>query len=90
MSAFVYILKCADDSLYTGWTNDPEARLKQHNSGAGAKYTRGRRPVEMVFCRECADKSAALKAELAIKSLSRAQKQKLIAAPDLFVDMTEG
>ena len=87
---YVYMLECSDHTYYTGWTNDPEARLKQHNSGAGAKYTRSRRPVEMVFCRECADKSAALKAELAIKSLSRAKKQKLIAAPDLFTDMTEG
>jgi len=90
VQAFVYILKCADGSLYTGWTNDPENRLKQHNLGHGAKYTRGRLPVEMVFCRECADKSAALKAEIAIKALSRAEKEKLIADPDRFERLLEG
>ena len=79
MNAFVYILRCADDTLYTGWTNDIEKRLKAHNDGAGSKYTRSRLPVVLCFCEECDGKSAALRREREIKNLSRAQKLELIA-----------
>ncbi len=75
---YVYILKCADNTLYTGWTTDLENRLITHNSGNGAKYTRSRLPVEMVYCEECSDKSYALKREREIKKMSRAEKLQLI------------
>lgn len=75
---YVYILKCADDTLYTGWTTDLENRINTHNSGNGAKYTRSRLPVEMVYREECADKSYALKRENEIKKMSRAEKLQLI------------
>lgn len=75
---WVYILRCADDTLYCGWTNDLEHRLKTHNSGKGAKYTRSRLPVELVYS-ECADSpSAALRRECEIKKLSRREKLELI------------
>ena len=76
---WVYILRCSDGTLYTGITDDVERRLKAHNSGKGAKYTRGRGPVELVYREEQPDKSAALKREAAIKKLSRAQKLLLIS-----------
>lgn len=76
---YVYILKCADGTLYTGITNDLEARLKKHNAGKGAKYTRGRTPVVLVHSQQWADKSTALKVECAIKKKTRAQKLALIA-----------
>lgn len=79
MAYWVYILRCADGTLYTGITDDVERRLAAHNSGKGAKYTRGRGPVELVYREEAADKSAALRRELAIKRLSRAEKLALIA-----------
>lgn len=75
---FVYILRCADGSLYTGWTTELERRLEQHNSGIGAKYTRGRIPVEMVYSEEVAGKSEALKRECQIKKYSKLKKEKLI------------
>ena len=78
MSSFVYILKCSDGSLYTGYTNDLEKRLKAHNKGIASKYTSSRLPVEMVFSEECKDKSDALKKEYFIKTLSRGIKIKLI------------
>lgn len=78
MEYFVYILRCADGSLYTGITNDLPHRLKQHNSGIGAKYTRSHRPVVLVYQERLSDKSAALKRECQIKGLSRAEKLKLI------------
>ena len=75
---YVYILKCSDGSLYTGWTTDLAHRLLAHNTGKGAKYTRSRRPVELVY-RECfPDKSEALKREASIKRLTRDQKLQLI------------
>jgi putative endonuclease len=73
-----YILCCADDTLYTGITNDLEKRLAAHNAGTAARYTRGRGPVELVFVESCAGKSAALKREMKIKSLSRTNKLALI------------
>ena len=78
MSYFVYMLRCADDTLYTGYTDDPQRRAKAHNAGKGAKYTRSRRPVELVYTEECPDKSAALKREWAIKRLTRREKLALI------------
>lgn len=77
---WVYILRCRDDTLYTGITDDVERRLKAHNSGKGAKYTRGRGPVELVYREEQPDKSAALKRERAIKKLTRREKLALIDA----------
>lgn len=77
---FVYILECADGTLYTGWTTDVEARLETHNSGQGAKYTRPRLPVRLVYHEELPDKSSALKREAAIKKLSRAKKLALIGS----------
>lgn len=76
--AWVYILECADGTLYTGWTYDPVSRLSAHNAGAGAKYTRARLPVRMVYQEAVEDKSAALRRECALKRLTRAQKLALI------------
>lgn len=78
MAAFVYMLRCKDGSLYTGWTNDLEHRLAMHNSGRGAKYTRGRCPLELVYSEELPDKEAALRRECAIKKLRREQKLALL------------
>jgi putative endonuclease len=73
-----YILRCADDTLYCGITIDLDKRLAAHNQGTAAKYTRARGPVELLFMESCADKSAALKREMKIKSLSRTGKLTLI------------
>ena len=70
---WVYILRCADGTLYTGITNDLPRRLAAHNAGRGAKYTRGRGPVELVYREACPDKSAALRRERAVKALRRAE-----------------
>jgi putative endonuclease len=78
MSAFVYIVECADKTLYTGWATDVDRRLKAHNAGRGARYTRERGPVRLVYVEEVPDRSAALKRELAIKQMTRTQKLKLI------------
>lgn len=78
MAAFVYMLRCKDGSLYTGWTNDLEHRLAMHNSGRGAKYTRGRGPLELLYSEELPDKEAALRRECAIKKLRREQKLALL------------
>lgn len=75
---YTYILKCADGSLYTGWTNDLEARVRTHNEGKGAKYTKARLPVELVYFEEFESKSEAMKREAAIKKLSRQKKEQLI------------
>ncbi len=69
-----YLLQCADQTLYCGITNDLTGRLSAHNAGEGAKYTRGRAPVTLVYQESCADKSAALKREREIKALPRADK----------------
>ena len=75
---YMYVLECADGSLYTGYAVDVQARLAVHNAGKGAKYTRARLPVELVYQEACADKSAALRREYEIKQLTRVQKLKLI------------
>ena len=80
MSWFCYILRCADDTLYCGITNDLDKRIVTHNAGTASKYTRGRGPVELVFVESCVDKSVALKREMEIKSLSRTKKLALIHA----------
>lgn len=76
---YLYILRCADDTLYTGITTDLEKRLEQHRTGKGAKYTRGRAPLELVYREECGTHSQALKREYAVKALNREQKLELIA-----------
>ena len=76
---FVYIVRCADGTLYTGYARDPQARVEVHNSGRGAKYTRSRRPVSLVYTEQCESLSAALKRERQVKPWSRAQKEALIA-----------
>ncbi|MCL2166346.1 MAG: GIY-YIG nuclease family protein [Clostridiales bacterium] len=80
MPYFVYILSCSDGTLYTGITNDPEARLAAHNSGKGAKYTSGRRPVRIVYQKLCESKSEALRCEIKIKKMTRKRKLQWIAA----------
>ena len=75
----LYILRCRDGSLYTGITTDVEKRLEAHRSGRGAKYTRGRGPLELVYREECGTHSVALKREIEIKRLTREQKQALIS-----------
>ena len=77
MIAWVYILKCSDGTLYTGWTNDIERRLAAHNRGTASKYTRGRRPVELVWKEEFTAKEDAMSREAHIKSLSKKQKTKI-------------
>lgn len=76
----VYILRCGDGTLYTGIARDVQARLQQHQFGKGAKYTRGRSPLELVYTQQMDCKSDALKRELEIKALTRAQKLELIAS----------
>ena len=78
MNWLCYILRCADDTLYCGITNDLEKRLAAHNAGTASKYTRVRLPVELVYAAPCADRSAASKREMEIKSLKRAEKLVLI------------
>ena len=76
--AFVYLLSCADDSLYCGWTTDIERRLAAHRSGTASRYTRSRRPVELALVIPIADRSAAMREEARIKRLPRAAKLRLI------------
>lgn len=78
MAFYCYMVECQDGSFYTGWTVDPVRREKQHNAGRGAKYTRLHRPVKLVYIEEQADRSTAMKRELAIKRLNHKQKRKLI------------
>lgn len=79
---YVYMLRCADDSLYTGIAADVEKRFAAHKSGCGAKYTRSHPPVAIVYREMCADKGAALRREAAIKKLPRAEKLKLAEGTD--------
>ena len=78
MSGFVYMLRCGDGTLYTGITDDVQKRLAAHRAGKGAKYTRGRGPLELVYQEELPDKSDALKREYAIKRLRREEKEQLL------------
>lgn len=78
MSHYVYVLVCADDTFYTGYTTDPERRVAEHDAGEGAKYTRGRTPVELVHVESYETQSAAMSREYEIKQLSRAEKKRLV------------
>lgn len=75
---YTYILKCKDGTYYTGWTNHLEKRIQDHNDGKGAKYTKVRRPVELVYWEKFATKEEAMKREYAIKQMTRKKKEKLI------------
>ena len=75
----LYILRCGDGTLYTGITTDVEKRLEAHRTGKGAKYTRGRSPLELVYREDCGDHSTALKREIEIKKLTREEKEQLIS-----------
>lgn len=75
---YVYVLRCNDGSLYTGWTNNIEKRFKAHSEGKGAKYTKGRGPLELVYYEEFEEKSDAMKREYAIKKMTKAQKSNMI------------
>lgn len=75
---YTYIVKCSDNSLYTGWTNNLEKRIQDHNAGKGAKYTKSRLPVELMYFEIFDTKEEAMSREYAIKQLSRQQKLKLI------------
>lgn len=78
MAFYCYILECADGTYYTGWTTDPARRLRQHNKGQGARYTRTRRPVRMAYVEEQPNRAAAMRREIQIKRMSRQAKGKLI------------
>ncbi|ADL11600.1 GIY-YIG nuclease family protein [Acetohalobium arabaticum] len=78
MGHYVYILRCADETLYTGYTTDLDRRVKEHNQGQGAKYTRGRKPVELVYSEEYRTRSSAQKREYEIKTYSRQKKLDLV------------
>ncbi len=79
---YTYIVRCKDNSLYTGYTTDIKNRVNNHNNGKGAKYTKGRRPVELVYFETFESKSEALKKEIAIKKLPRSKKEQLIETMD--------
>lgn len=82
MRYYAYLLQCADGTLYSGYTTDPKRREAVHNLGAGAKYTRSRRPVRLVYQEEFSTKSEALRREAALKKLTHAQKLALIQPKD--------
>ena len=84
---YTYILRCADGTLYTGWTNNLEKRIQAHNSGEGAKYTKSRTPVELAYFELHTTKEEAMKREYEIKQLSRSEKEMLIAGT---IDIKQG
>ncbi len=87
MSFYCYILECADGTYYTGWTTNPQRRERQHNTGQGARYTKTRRPVRLVYIEPQPDRSTAQKREFKIKKLTRARKEALVANyPGLLVE----
>ena len=77
-TAYAYLLLCGDNSLYAGWTNDPEKRLKAHNSGKGSKYTRSRLPVKFALLEQFDNKNDAMKREAALKKMTHSQKLALV------------
>lgn len=79
---YTYLVRCSDNSLYAGWTNDIEKRLKAHNDGTGAKYTKSRRPVTLAYFETFETKSEAMKREAALKKMTHRQKEKLAASFD--------
>jgi putative endonuclease len=78
VAAFVYLLRCADGTLYCGWSTDLDRRVRQHGAGTASRYTRTRRPVELVWSAACADRSEAMREEARLKRLTRAEKHALI------------
>ena len=86
---YTYILKCRDGSLYTGWTNDLEQRVAAHNTGKGAKYTKARRPVELVYFEEFETKEQAMKREYVIKQMARKDKLELVQKKEKADDRSE-
>lgn len=80
---YTYVLQCADNTFYTGWTNDIKRRLLEHNSGLGAKYTKGRIPVQLVYLEHFPTKQEAMKREWQIKQMSRNEKIKLISSQEV-------
>ena len=83
---YVYVLRCADGTLYTGYTTDPERRVHEHNAGEGAKYTRGRTPVDLVHLESFDSRSAAQSREYEIKQHARDAKESLVAGPNPSLD----
>ena len=79
-AAYVYMVRCTDGTLYTGWSTDPAARLRAHQSGKGARYTRAKGAAALAYVERCADKPAALRREAALKKLPKAQKELLCRA----------
>lgn len=75
---YTYMVRCKDNSLYTGWTNNLEKRVEAHNAGKGAKYTKSRRPVELVYSEEFATKEEAMRREYVLKTMKKVEKEKLI------------
>ena len=86
MGNYVYILECADGTWYTGWTNDLERRVKTHNSGQGAKYTRSRLPVRLIYSEEYETAVEAQRREYAIKQMTRRRKEILVKKPERMTD----
>ena len=82
MAAYVYMVECGDGTYYTGWTTDLENRLAAHNAGTGARYTRSRGPVRLIYMETFVEKTAAQRREWAIKKLTRAQKEQLVRGFD--------
>lgn len=83
---YCYIVECADGTYYTGWAVDPEKRLVVHNKGRGARYTRMRGPVKLVYVEELPDRTSAMKREIEIKKMKRGRKMKLIGGENTQVD----
>lgn len=79
-AAFVYMVRCTDGTLYTGWSTDPAARLRAHQSGKGARYTRAKGAAALAYVERCADRRAAMRREYALKQLPKAQKELLCRA----------
>jgi putative endonuclease len=77
VAAFVYLLRCADGTLYCGWSTDPERRLRQHQAGRASRYTRRRLPVELVYTRKFETRSEAMREEIRIKQLPAAEKRRI-------------
>jgi Predicted endonuclease containing a URI domain len=79
---YTYILRCKDGTLYTGWTNNLKKRINAHNLGKGAKYTKSRRPVKLVYCEEFSTREEAMKREYAIKRMKKKEKEKMVASQE--------
>lgn len=86
---FFYVLECSDGSYYAGYTNDLDNRIQKHNSGKGAKYTRARKPVTLIFTKGFESKSEALKAEYSFKQLNRKEKEEFLRVPDVEMDFSK-